>query len=244
MVDEPSSSQPGEPGGHAFFQNFQHTPIGARVPEKVGRGVFATALMVLQTNEIFLLDMLSMASQPQQVVGRIVMTAKGFSQFLAALRLNVQHYEKEIGPLKPRIAPSQPGSHPLVNPGSGEIANGGHSVVVGEGLAVPGGSGGLLGGDGGVMPEPHGHSTSSSTGPITELYEHLKFPEDLLGGTFANAVMIRHTPEEFSFDFISSLYPRPIVVCRVFTAAGRVPSFIEAMAGSLERYEKGSGSQE
>src|SRR5580700_3807800 len=108
MVDEPSSSQPGEPGGHSFFQNFQHTPIGARVPEKIGRGVFATALMVLQTNEIFVLDMLSMAAQPQQVVARIVMTAKGFSQFLAALRVNVQHYEGEVGPLKPRHTPPQP----------------------------------------------------------------------------------------------------------------------------------------
>ena len=103
MVDEPSSSQPGDPGGHSYFQNFQHTPVGARVPEKVGRGVFATALMVLQTNELFVLDLLSMTSQPQQVVGRIIMTANSFSQFLAALRLNVKHYESEIGPLKARF---------------------------------------------------------------------------------------------------------------------------------------------
>src|SRR5271165_6769691 len=111
MVDEPSSSQPGDPGGHSYFQNFQHTPVGARVPEKVGRGVFATALMVLQTNELFVLDLLSMTSQPQQVVARIIMTATSFSQFLAALRVNIKHYETEIGPLKPRLAPPQTGSH-------------------------------------------------------------------------------------------------------------------------------------
>ena len=108
MLDEPSSSQPGDPGGHSYFQNFQHTPVGARVPEKVGRGVFATALMVLQTNELFVLDLLSMTSQPQQVVGRIIMTANSFSQFLAALRLNVKHYESEIGPLKPRLRAAAP----------------------------------------------------------------------------------------------------------------------------------------
>jgi hypothetical protein len=51
--------------------------------------------------------------------------------------------------------------------------------------------------------------------------------------------MIRHTPEEFCFDFISNLYPRPMVVGRVFAAAGRVPSFIDAMSGSLGRYERG-----
>jgi hypothetical protein len=240
MLDEPSPSQPGDPGGHSYFQNFQHTPVGARVPEKVGRGVFATALMVLQTNELFVLDLLSMTSQPQQVVGRIIMTATSFSQFLAALRLNVKHYESEIGPLKPRFVPPHQGSTPAPNsPASG-------SIVAGEGM---GGDAGPGDGPsphtgGGMMPEtPHAHSTSSSPGPITELYEQVKFPEDLLGGAFANAVMIRHTPEEFCFDFISSLYPRPIVVSRVFAAAGRIPSFIDAMAGSLERYQNGKGAE-
>jgi len=228
MADDPSSSPPGDPGGHSYFQNFQHTPVGARVPEKVGRGVFATALMVLQTNELFVLDLLSMTSQPQQVVGRIIMTATSYSQFLAALRLNVKHYETEIGPLKPRFTSPHPTSHPA-------------PAGAGGGAGVPGGPAPQAGG--GVIPEtPHGHSTSSPPGPITELYEQVKFPEDLLGGTFANAVMIRHTPEEFCFDFISSLYPRPIVVSRVFAAAGRVPSFIDAMAGSLERYQAGGGS--
>ena len=76
--------------------------------------------------------------------------------------------------------------------------------------------------------------------PITELYQQVKFPEELMSGAFSNAVMIRHTPEEFCFDFISNLYPRPIVVSRVYAAAGRVPSFIDAMSGSLGRYERGA----
>ena len=238
VLDEPSSNSPGDPGEHPYFQNFQHTPVGARVPEKIGRGVFATALMVLQTNELFVLDLLSMTSQPQQVVGRIIMTATSFSQFLAALRLNVEHYEREIGPLKPRFVP-HPGSQPIPSgPGQDSIDAG---EGIGSGAGSSGGPPSQTGG--GMMPDtPHAHSMSSPAGPITELYEQVRFPEDLLGGTFANAVMIRHTPEEFSFDFISSLYPRPIVVCRVFAAAGRVPSFIDAMAGSLERYQAGGGA--
>jgi len=242
MVDEPSSSQPGDAGGHSYFQNFQHTPVGARVPEKVGRGVFATALMVLQTNELFVLDLLSMTSQPQQVVSRIIMTSSSYSQFLTALRLNVKHYESEIGPLKPRFAPPQPSSHPLPGgPGPGGIATGGVGGNLGGGTGPSGSQPPQVGGD--LMPDtPHAHSTSSPPGPITELYEQVRFPEDLLGGAFANAVMIRHTPEEFCFDFISSLYPRPIVVSRVFAAAGRVPSFVDAMAGSLARYQSGGGT--
>jgi hypothetical protein len=243
MVDEPSSSQSGDPGGHSYFQNFQHTPVGARVPEKVGRGVFATALMVLQTNELFVLDLLSMTSQPQQVVARIIMTSSSFSQFLTALRLNVKHYESEIGPLKARFVPPHPSSHPLPGVPGGGMATGG----IGGGFAGETGSPSGLPpqSGGGLMPEtPHAHSTSSPPGPITELYEQVRFPEELLGGAFANAVMIRHTPEEFCFDFISSLYPRPIVVSRVFAAAGRIPSFIDAMAGSLERYHGGGGKTE
>ena len=237
MIDDPSPISPGDPGGHSYFQNFQHTPVGARVPEKVGRGVFATALMVLQTNELFVLDLLSMTSQPQQVVGRIIMTATSFSQFLAALRVNVKHYESEIGPLRARVPAPHPGGHPA----PGGPAPGGVPAGVAGGTGSAGGPPSQTGG--GLMPETmQSHTASSPPGPITELYEQVRFPEDLLGGAFANAVMIRHTPEEFCFDFISSLYPRPIVVSRVFAAAGRVPSFIEAMAGSLERYQAGGGS--
>ena len=118
------------PGGHPYFQNFQHTPVGARVPEKVGRGVFATALMVLQTNELFVLDLLSMTSQPQQVVVRIIMTATSFAQFLAALRVNVEHYESEIGPFKPRFAPPQADSPPTAG---GPSPGGSGTLEAGEG---------------------------------------------------------------------------------------------------------------
>ena len=95
------------------------------------------------------------------------------------------------------------------------------------------------------MPAPAGHTSAHpDVAPptvITDLYEQLKFPEELLGGVFANAVMIRHTPEEFCFDFISNFFPRPLVVGRVFTAAGRIPSLLDAMFNSLQRYQQGGG---
>ena len=170
------------PAAHSYFQNFQHTPVGARVPEKIGRGVFATALMVLQTNELFVLDLLSMTSQPQQVVGRIIMTANSFSQFLAALRLNVKHYESEIGPLKPRFTPPHPSSQPTAGrSGPGGIAAA--ALAAAGTMAIGGSEAGSSGGPsphsgGGAMPEtPHGHSTSSPPGPITELYEQVRFPK-------------------------------------------------------------------
>ena len=241
-------------GPHSYFQNFQHTPVGARVPEKVGRGVFSTAVMVLQSNEFFLLDFLSMMVPPQQVVARVVMTASSFSQFLAALRVNISNYEGQFGPLSARLihgAPRTPPAGQLAGPAAplAPMASTASMASAGPGASpesmAPAPPAPIMLPDGGKLPMPTGHGSAHlDSGPptaITDLYEQLKFPEELYGGVFANAVMIRHTPEEFSFDFIANFFPRPCVVARVFTAAGRVPSLMDAMSNSLQRFQHGGG---
>jgi hypothetical protein len=225
MAEEPTSNPGGNPGEpHSYFQNFQHNPVAARVPEKIGRGVFSTGVMVLQTNEIFVLDFLSMLVQPQQVVARVIMTANSYAQFLGALRVNAGNYQTHFGPLKAHVPQAVPSERP-----AGESPH--PMPPVGESvMAMP-------------MPEtPRGDQppTIAAT-PITELYEQVKFPEDLLGGAFANAVMIRHSPEEFLFDFIGNLFPRPVVAARVFLAAGHIPALVEAMTGSWQRFQQEHG---
>ena len=134
------------PADIPIFRIFSIRPSVPEFPEKIGRGVFATALMVLQTNELFVLDLLSMASQPQQVVGRIIMTVNGFSQFLNALRLNVKHYEGDLGPLKPPVftgpvgpraaaAPVQPSNARIE---TGETGEPGGTAANRPGLPIPG----------------------------------------------------------------------------------------------------------
>ena len=66
----------------------------------------------------------------------------------------------------------------------------------------------------------------------------VKFPEEIMPGSFSDAVMIRHSPEEFSFDFICSLYPRPIVVGRIYFAAGRARGMLETISGALDRFKR------
>ena len=44
----------GDPG--SFTQEFQHTQVSARVPERVGRGVFCTGALVLQGPNEFVID--------------------------------------------------------------------------------------------------------------------------------------------------------------------------------------------
>lgn len=71
-----------------------------------------------------------------------------------------------------------------------------------------------------------------------ELYEQLKFGQTEMWGTYANAVMIGHTPTEFSFDFITTFFPRSVVSCRVFLAAPNVPRFLESLKHSFGQYQQ------
>lgn len=204
-----------------YTHDFKHTPISARVPEKIGRGAFANAVMILQANDEFILDFLSTMSQPQQVVSRVVLTATTFGQYIAALRANVVKYEQQFGPLAARMPPA-----PSAAPGQSDDPHGG--IIAAAGHPTPSVEGQ------GAHPGHEGQSPPR----IDDLYDQLKLPDELAGGAFANVVMMRHTPEEFAFDFIASFYPRPIVTARVYMAAGRIPSFVDALASSYQRYQQ------
>ena len=71
-----------------------------------------------------------------------------------------------------------------------------------------------------------------------ELYEQLKFPDHEMSGEYANAVMIGHTATEFSFDFITTFFPRSVVSKRVYLSAPNVPRFLESLSHSFEQYQR------
>jgi hypothetical protein len=78
-----------------------------------------------------------------------------------------------------------------------------------------------------------------------ELYEQIKIRDDVLSGTYANAVMIGHSPTEFSFDFITTFYPRSAVACRVFMTAPNVPRMLDSLTHSYEQFKrKQAGNKE
>lgn len=173
-------------------EEIQHAPVSARVPEKIGRGVFATGTSIQQHNDILVIDFVSMMVHPHQAVARVVLSATTFSQFVSALRVNLGKYDEQFGPPQPRVQTSHTTTE---KPGSQQVKS-------------------------------------------AELYDQLKLPDEMLGGAFANVVMIRHTSEEFCFDFIANLFPRSVVTSRVFLVAARVPSFLESMTVVLERHQK------
>jgi hypothetical protein len=106
---EPHANRPAEPG--AFTQEIRHQNISARVPEKVGRGVFSTGAIVLQGPHEFVVDFVVQLSQPQQVVARIVLAPSLMPSLISALRDNFQKYQAMFG-TPPALPTPPPGYKP------------------------------------------------------------------------------------------------------------------------------------
>lgn len=65
----------------------------------------------------------------------------------------------------------------------------------------------------------------------------VKVPEDVLGGVYANQMMVRHTREEFLIDFINLFPPEGVVNARVIVSPGHLKRMIRALQDNLQRYE-------
>lgn len=68
-----------------------------------------------------------------------------------------------------------------------------------------------------------------------EIYDDFKLRDEMLSGSYANAVMIGHGPHEFSFDFITNFYPQSSVSARVFMAAGQVERLHESLRAAWDQ---------
>jgi hypothetical protein len=68
-----------------------------------------------------------------------------------------------------------------------------------------------------------------------EVYDDLKLRDEILSGSYANAVMIGHGPYEFSFDFITNFYPQSAVSCRVYLASGHIYRLLESLRASWDQ---------
>jgi len=108
----PERSQPtGDPG--AYTQEIKHSQVSARVPEKVGRGVFSTGALVLQGPHEFVLDFVIRIAMPHQIAARVILPFSLIPSFIAALRENLANFTKRFGP-----PPSLPVPPPATPPPS------------------------------------------------------------------------------------------------------------------------------
>lgn len=107
----------------------------------------------------------------------------------------------------------------------------------GEGVAIP-----PQDPAGRVSGEPPAPGSHHETPPqnlrrasAQEIYDDLKLRDEILSGSYANAVMIGHGPHEFSFDFITNFYPHSAVSARVYLAAGQVARLADSLRGAWDQ---------
>ena len=70
---------------------------------------------------------------------------------------------------------------------------------------------------------------------------HIKIPEDILRGVYANQMVVRHSREEFVIDFINVCPPEGIVNARVIVSPGHLKRMVAALGENLARYEQRFG---
>ena len=106
-----AGATPGASGGPgAYSQQIAHSPVSARVPERVARGVMTTGVIVLDSPNEFVLDFLQGLSRPPSIAARVVLPPAVMFSFVASVRDNLGKYTERFGPPAPlpKPQPQQP----------------------------------------------------------------------------------------------------------------------------------------
>lgn len=214
----------------------RYTQVSARVPEEVGDGCFASAVMVMTGPFETVLDFILRLTEKPRVVARVVLPPPVVAQFVQALKKNIAIYEANFGPL-PRppqmkqTPPEQTTGEETFEEASYEESDESESREADIAAAtydVPPWST--------HQPDPELQEPGTAppeTTSIEQIYEELRLPDELLSGRYANAVLIRHSPTEYCFDFITNIFPRSAVSTRVYLATANVGGLLQSLQRSL-----------
>lgn len=202
--DPPAAGQP--------LEQLQHVSATARVPDPIGRGIFATGAIVLHGANEYTIDFVQSLAPPSRVAARVNLPPAVASQFAIALEQAIETFARTFG--QPPREP-QPPAPPPPTPPAGKPARAGQSSAAAR------------------APAPAAAPPPASSQPIAEVYDSLKLPDDMLGGVYANMVSISNTGSEFCFDFIAQLFPRSVVTARVYMAAPRAPELLASLKRSI-----------
>ncbi len=206
-------------------QQIQHSSATARIPDEIGRGVFATAVIVLHGPNEYTIDFIQSLARPNRVAARIILPPTVANQFVLALEQALEKYRVSFGHLPNE--PQAPKVDQNPRPASSD-ANDSKKMQDATPTGKP------------TSAETPQTSTPRSNqsnavqqAPIADIYDNLKLPDDMLGGVYANMASISHTGSEFCFDFIAQFFPRSAVTARVYMAAPRVPELLSSLKRSI-----------
>ncbi len=105
MNDDASPEQPSNEDAppQPQVEAFNHAPVAARVPERIGRGAFCTGQMILDGPKEFVIDFVQNLTRPFQVVQRVVLAPSTAAELAEVLRQNVAGYTQKFG--APTVVP-------------------------------------------------------------------------------------------------------------------------------------------
>ena len=98
-----------------YSQPFHNQPVAARVPEKMGRGVFTTGVLIQDGPNEFVLDFLQAISRPPQVACRVVLAPAVMNALVSTLNDNLNKYVQTYGPPAPLPRAQPPANRPSIS---------------------------------------------------------------------------------------------------------------------------------
>lgn len=93
-----------------------------------------------------------------------------------------------------------------------------------------------------LLPTPPVPNPDAPRQTAQDLYDQLKLAEEKMSGVYANAVMIGHTASEFSFDFITTFFPKSAVSSRVFMAAPNAKRLLDSLKHAYRQFQNRPGN--
>lgn len=88
---------------------------------------------------------------------------------------------------------------------------------------------------GAVPAQPE--NTRAKAGQVNDLYATLQVADELLGGTYSNAMSVMHTRDEFIMDCITNFPPASKVMARLIVSPAHMRRIISVLGDNLSQYE-------
>ena len=211
----------------------------ARVPDHVAKGEISTGVIVVTGATEFVLDFVRNLPRPSTIVARVVLPHGVMPQFIEALAKNIELFRQRYGELPGSLPPATHQVDPLHSP-STQAAPNQPTTIPTEAPGTTSIQAGMHASRPPTQPQTQQPANSQTPQPPKrqnpqEIYDELKIKDEILSGTYANAVMIGHGPYEFSFDFITNFYPQSAVSCRVYLASGHIARLLDSLKQSWEQ---------
>ena len=200
----------------------------ARVPDHVASGEISTGVIVVTGATEFVLDFVRNLPRPSSIVARVVLPHGVMPQFIDALAKNIELFRQRYGELPGSLPVPPPQANPASTLPFDAIASIPASNQQPPTASPPG-----------PQAQHPQHPQHTQQPPKRQnpqdIYDELKIKDEILSGTYANAVMIGHGPYEFSFDFITNFYPQSAVSCRVYLASGHIARLLDSLKQSWDQ---------